>query len=182
MSQFSEKYVVDADTVLDPTRSIQIKQRAKYPPRYCVVYKRQVLEVFPNRSNLFQTLAIFAYIVSVTAGGYIGLLHLGGRSIEMTKAIEDGPAFSLFLENESGSSRSLGGHRASRGPNSDERESNETGKYQAEGGSAATNNQPSLLAKEATTPLGLNVAGPSRKRDKLSQADGAESEKGVTFK
>jgi hypothetical protein len=49
---------------------------------------------------VFQTLAIFAYIVSVTSGSYLGLLHLGGNSIGMTKGVSDGPTRSKFLDEE----------------------------------------------------------------------------------
>ncbi|KAJ3101292.1 hypothetical protein HDU97_001532 [Phlyctochytrium planicorne] len=187
LAQFSEKYLVDMESMPDPNRTIQIKQRSKFPPRFSVVYRREILEIFPDRNNVFQTLAIFAYIVSVTAGGYIGLLHLGGRSIEMTKVVEEGPAMSLFLEGEGGvvrsatpvgmssgyGSGSLFGSTSAKSnkgePASSEAKTDGKGKRPATSESSVPATPEVVLGKTAETPFGLNLGG------------GGASAKGVTF-
>ncbi|KAJ3203587.1 hypothetical protein HDU67_010104, partial [Dinochytrium kinnereticum] len=166
---FSDAYVVDVDSKPDPNRSIQIKQRVKSPPRFCVVYRKEILEVFPNRNNVFQTLALFAYIVSVTSGGYVGLLHLGGRSIEMTKVVEEGPSLSLFLEDEIGDRRRGAGaggavsttqsdvgvhHPNARSTTAGQVSSGDEGR----GGSWNLLGTPRVVAgRTAETPVGLNI-------------------------
>ncbi|KAJ3112313.1 hypothetical protein HK100_002385 [Physocladia obscura] len=56
-----------------------------------------------KRNNVFQMLSVFAYIVSVTAGGYVGLLNLGGNSFGMitsTEIASGSPGASQFLQEE----------------------------------------------------------------------------------
>ncbi|ORY43504.1 hypothetical protein BCR33DRAFT_717702, partial [Rhizoclosmatium globosum] len=56
--------------------------------------------------------SLFAYIVFSTAGGYLGLLNLGGKSIGMVteSGIEElSPGASQFLEEEEGERRRKGG-------------------------------------------------------------------------
>ncbi|KAJ3057801.1 hypothetical protein HDU98_006062, partial [Podochytrium sp. JEL0797] len=81
---FRNKYYVSAEQRPDSTAaSIQILQKSKSPPHYNLFYRSKIFEVYPKRNNVFHMLSLFAYIISSTAGGYLGLLNLGGKSIGM---------------------------------------------------------------------------------------------------
>ncbi|KAJ3196785.1 hypothetical protein HDU82_001654, partial [Entophlyctis luteolus] len=86
-----------------PAVSIQILQKSRQPPHYNLMYRGRILEVCTKRYNVFHMLSIFAYIVHATAGGYLGLLNLGGPSLGMiadTGIGHEGPVRSEFLAEE----------------------------------------------------------------------------------
>ncbi|KAJ3238246.1 hypothetical protein HDU81_008228 [Chytriomyces hyalinus] len=100
---FTSKYFVSIEGKPDPSVSIQILEKTRSPvPHYNLFYRNRIYEVYPKRNNVFHMFSIFAYIVSTTAGGYLGLLNLGGKSVGMVTetGILDGPARSAFLEEE----------------------------------------------------------------------------------
>ncbi|KAI8830134.1 cytochrome B561, N terminal-domain-containing protein [Chytriomyces cf. hyalinus JEL632] len=100
---FTSKYFVGIEGKPDPSVSIQILEKTRSPvPHYNLFYRNRIYEVYPKRNNVFHMFSIFAYIVSTTAGGYLGLLNLGGKSVGMVTetGILDGPARSAFLEEE----------------------------------------------------------------------------------
>ncbi|KAJ3059487.1 hypothetical protein HDU99_006326, partial [Rhizoclosmatium hyalinum] len=80
---FTTKYYVGVEQKPDSTASIQILQKSKSPPHYNIMYRNKIFEVYPKRNNVFHMFSLFAYIVFSTAGGYLGLLNLGGKSIGM---------------------------------------------------------------------------------------------------
>ncbi|KAJ3018118.1 UNVERIFIED_CONTAM: hypothetical protein HDU68_011312 [Siphonaria sp. JEL0065] len=99
-SAFTSKYLVAVNQKPDTTASIQILQKSKNPPHYNLMYRNKIFE---KRNNVFHMFSIFAYIVFATAGGYLGLLNLGGKSIGMvteTGIDTDSPGASQFLEEE----------------------------------------------------------------------------------
>ncbi|KAI8609079.1 cytochrome B561, N terminal-domain-containing protein [Chytriomyces sp. MP71] len=106
---FSYKYVIPLDAKPDSTVSIQIQTKSRSPPHYNLVYRGRIWEMYAKRNNVFHVLAVFAYIVSTTAGGYLGLLNLGGKGVGMVTetGILDGPGRSAFLEEEEERRRKL---------------------------------------------------------------------------
>ena len=94
---FTHKYFLPADAKPDKcgTSTIQIRQHSRHPPHYQLLIGNTIYDVYPNRNNLFYTIALFVFYVKVTSSGYIGNLYLGGKSIELLDAVEPGPIVDL---------------------------------------------------------------------------------------
>ncbi|KAI8803413.1 cytochrome B561, N terminal-domain-containing protein [Cladochytrium replicatum] len=86
---FSNKYFLTTTGKIDSSKSssVLIRQVQKHPPHFNVVAEKIIWDTFPKRNNLFQTLCIFVYYVKTTAGGYLGLLNLGGRAIDLISVV-----------------------------------------------------------------------------------------------
>lgn len=80
---FTNKYYLPVDSKPDVMRSIQIRHYTKHPAHYNLIVEKMIWDVYPKRNNVFQTLVLFTYYVKLVAGGYLGLLNLGGNSINL---------------------------------------------------------------------------------------------------
>ncbi|KAI9199585.1 cytochrome B561, N terminal-domain-containing protein [Polychytrium aggregatum] len=96
---FTQQYFVPSlEAPIDPTRSIQIRQTNKYPPHFQLIVENMIWDIHSKRNNLLDTLCIFAHYINVTSAGYLGMLNLGGKSIDMMQVVQDGPLISHHLQ------------------------------------------------------------------------------------
>ncbi|KAJ3397511.1 hypothetical protein HDU92_007174 [Lobulomyces angularis] len=85
---FLSKYFLSVDSKPDPSKSIQIRHYSKLPPHYnLVVEGKTIWDVYPKRNNVFQVIAIFCHYIRVTSNGYLGMLNLGGKSLNLLDTI-----------------------------------------------------------------------------------------------
>ncbi|KAI9189939.1 hypothetical protein H9P43_001372 [Blastocladiella emersonii ATCC 22665] len=61
----------------------------KSPPHFRVSQGKVVYDVFPKRSNLFATLALFTFLVRRDYASYIDMLDIGGNVIGLTDILTD---------------------------------------------------------------------------------------------
>ncbi|RUS28405.1 hypothetical protein BC938DRAFT_481926 [Jimgerdemannia flammicorona] len=73
----------------DPKKQIQIRQIKKSPPHFLLNVGTTTWDVYPKRNNVFQTLVLFTYYVQKEHNGYLGLLNLAGRAIDLVSVVED---------------------------------------------------------------------------------------------
>ncbi|KAI9012859.1 cytochrome B561, N terminal-domain-containing protein [Gaertneriomyces semiglobifer] len=97
---FSSKYFVPVGSKPDPARSIQLRNYTKWPPHYNLVVEGVVYDVYPGRNNMLQAQCLFAYYLRSKASSYIGLLHVGGKAIDLTQVVSRGPAGGRFSESQ----------------------------------------------------------------------------------
>ncbi|KAJ3016706.1 hypothetical protein HKX48_003910 [Thoreauomyces humboldtii] len=91
---FSKDYFIPLEKKPEDSRSknVQIRHYTKWPPHYHDVVEGTVYDIYSGRNNAFQTLCLFAYYIKTEAAGYIGNLHVGGKTIELTSVVEHGPS------------------------------------------------------------------------------------------
>ncbi|KAI8817181.1 cytochrome B561, N terminal-domain-containing protein [Fimicolochytrium jonesii] len=88
---FSSKYFIPTGAKPTPGHGIQIRHYTKWPPHYQTVAEGIVYDVYSGRNNVFHNLCLFAFYIKVKAAGYVGNLHVGGKSIELTNSVRGGP-------------------------------------------------------------------------------------------
>ena len=91
------------------TRSIQIKQAVKFPPHYYLIVGNTIWDIYgvsftfnptklncsQKRNNLFQCLCIFLYYIQVECSGYIGLLDMNTKGIDLGEVVSRGERLEL---------------------------------------------------------------------------------------
>ncbi|KAJ3089284.1 hypothetical protein HK102_006755 [Quaeritorhiza haematococci] len=151
---FSSKYFVGVDSKPDVTRSMQIRFYAKHPPHFNLVVEKTIWDVYPKRNNVFQTLCLFAHYVKITSSGYLGLLNLGSKSVDLISVIAGGPMYSEFEAR----------HQHRRTPRSSGDDSsdgrNSTNERRSVGGAAAGSSSIGA-AGTGRSLLGTSNSGPS---------------------
>ncbi|KAH6587589.1 hypothetical protein BASA50_011194 [Batrachochytrium salamandrivorans] len=93
---FSEKYFLPAGAKPSAISIYMIREQSKWPAHYQLVVENIIWDIYPNRNNLFHTLAMFIYCVKVISSGYIGLLYIGGVATQLLDVVAQGPIVSRF--------------------------------------------------------------------------------------
>ncbi|KAJ1973639.1 hypothetical protein H4R35_004015 [Dimargaris xerosporica] len=78
---FSFRYIVQADQEPDPNQTLQIKQFARPPSHFAVLYERVCYEVPMRRDSLFFAVATFLLLAKEKEAGYLGLLNVSTKSV-----------------------------------------------------------------------------------------------------
>ncbi|KAI8900279.1 cytochrome B561, N terminal-domain-containing protein [Globomyces pollinis-pini] len=79
---FTNNYFLDSLKPRQMSR-IRIRQSTKSPPHFQLLVDNNILDVAMGRNNLFDTLSLFVYHIKIKDGGYLGLLNLGGKAIDL---------------------------------------------------------------------------------------------------
>ena len=74
-----------------------IREQSKVPVHYQFIVDNIIWDIYPNRNNLFQTLALFVYYVKSACSGYIDLLYLGSKAVGLLDIVSTGPLLNRFL-------------------------------------------------------------------------------------
>ncbi|KAL1915930.1 uncharacterized protein VTP21DRAFT_6318 [Calcarisporiella thermophila] len=85
---FTAKYFVPVEGKPDPSRTIQIKQLTKTPPHFYVVFENAIWDAYSRSDNLFHSLVLFVYLVRESSAGYLGLLNLGCKEVDILSVLE----------------------------------------------------------------------------------------------
>ncbi|KAJ1968025.1 hypothetical protein H4R34_006324 [Dimargaris verticillata] len=80
---FSFRYVVQADQEPNPNQTLQIKQFARPPSHFAVLYERVCYEVPVRRDSLFFAVATFLLLAKEKEAGYLGLLNVNTKSVRL---------------------------------------------------------------------------------------------------
>ncbi|KAI8927752.1 cytochrome B561, N terminal-domain-containing protein [Entophlyctis helioformis] len=83
--------------------SIMIREQAKWPAHYQLVFENAIWDIYPDRNNLFHTLALFVFYIKSASSGYIGMLYIGGRALELADTVAVGPIVNRFMTPAKGS-------------------------------------------------------------------------------
>ncbi|KAL7750194.1 hypothetical protein RI367_004367 [Sorochytrium milnesiophthora] len=88
---FSARYFLDVVSSLDLVgrATIQLKQRTRNPPHFCLVANKCYYDVLPDRSNVFETLCLFVHYIHTHCSDYIEMLDISGQSIALSKVLDD---------------------------------------------------------------------------------------------
>ncbi|KAJ3297935.1 hypothetical protein HK104_011335 [Borealophlyctis nickersoniae] len=93
----SSKYFIPLGAKPEPAGgSVQIRHYTKTPPHFYVVIEGTVFDVLGGRNNLFYALCLFAHYIKVSASGYVGVLNIGGRSVDLLDQIPGGPVSGIW--------------------------------------------------------------------------------------
>ncbi|ORX82897.1 hypothetical protein K493DRAFT_320354 [Basidiobolus meristosporus CBS 931.73] len=88
-SPFTFRHFVPVDGKPDAKDSIvQIKQLTRNPPHFCILVGNKCCDVYPQRSNLFQTLALFVHYIKTESAGYLGVLNINGKALDLESVLE----------------------------------------------------------------------------------------------
>ncbi|KND03703.1 uncharacterized protein SPPG_01168 [Spizellomyces punctatus DAOM BR117] len=93
---FSSKFFIPIGSKPGPSHTIQIRHYTKWPPHFHVVVEGTVYDIYSGRNDVFHTVCLFAHYIREEASGYIGLLNVGGKAVELTSVVEGGPSTGRF--------------------------------------------------------------------------------------
>jgi hypothetical protein len=66
----------------------QIKQIQKQPPHYCLLADQSCWDIHSARFNIFETIALFTYTIVQESAGYVGLLNIKNKSIQLANVLQ----------------------------------------------------------------------------------------------
>ena len=85
-ASFSQQYFVPFGAKPDLlAKRIQIRQTSKL--HYQLIVDKVIYDIYPGRNNVFFVICLFVYQIQSKAGGYVGMLDIGGKSIDLLSII-----------------------------------------------------------------------------------------------